>query len=131
MDLPFIFALAAIASVTGVETYVSFLKRKSANMKKVFAEGDLLVTGTGEVIIDEVLPRSRALLVSGDDYITVVFDPNDPAPPPCAGGAEDELDWELFIRKHHHAHAGEELKLKITWTVQTARTIKWKIEVPA
>jgi hypothetical protein len=130
MDLPFVFALAAIASVVGVEAYVSFIKRKSANMKKVFAEGELLVTGSGEVIIDEVLPRSRALLVSADEYISVCFDPSEPGPPPCAGGTPDELDWELFLRKHHERRGDEELKLKITWTVQTARTIVWKIEVP-
>lgn len=104
---------------------------------KVLASGMLLVTDTGEVIIDEVLPRSRALLVQPESYIVVEFDPSEPPPPPCAGGCPDELEWELFfkhIHNHHigHGHKGheEELKLKITWQVQTARTIIWKISIP-
>jgi hypothetical protein len=96
---------------------------------KVFASGDLLVTGIGEAVIDEVLPRSRALVVHPDVYIVVEFDPCEPSPPPCVGGTEDELDWELFLR-HGHGHE-EELKLKITWTVNSARTILWRIKVPA
>ena len=94
---------------------------------RIFAKGDLLVTDTGEVVIDEVLPRSRALLVQPEAYITVEFDPNE-APPPCAGGGEDELDWELFLRK---SHGDDELRLKISWTVTSARTILWQIKVPA
>ena len=104
---------------------------------KVFAKGEMLVTDTGEVIIDEVLPRSRALLVQPEAYITVEFDPNEPPPPPCAGGLPDELDWELFFRHvhdahmhHHHPGSEEELKLKICWRVSTARTVIWQITVP-
>ena len=82
MDLAFAFSLVAIVGIIGAEVYVS-LKGKRSAMKKVFAEGELLVTGKGEVIIDEVLPRSRAMLVAPDEYIIVEFDPNEPAPPPC------------------------------------------------
>ncbi len=94
---------------------------------RIFSDGELLVTGTGEVVVDEVLPRSRALLVQPEAYITVEFD-LDEAPPPCAGGGEDELDWELFLRKNGHE---DELRLKISWSVNSARTILWQIKVPA
>lgn len=105
---------------------------------KVLASGELLVTGNGEVVIDEVLPRTRAILVQPELYIFVEFDPNESCPPPCAGGGEDELDWELFFKQVHpeHRHRGrhgkeeEELRLKICWHVQTARTIVWRIKVP-
>ena len=106
---------------------------------KVFASGEMLVTDCGEVVIDEVLPKSRALLVQPENYIIVQFDPNEPPPPPCAGGLPDECDWELFFKHvhdshhHHHGHHGseEELKLKISWRVATARTIIWQILIPS
>jgi hypothetical protein len=99
---------------------------------KVFAAGELVVTDTGEVVIEETLPRSRALLVQPENYITVEFDSSEPPPPPCAGGGVDELDWELFMHRTHHVGGHEEeLKMKIFWSVQTARTIKWRIKVPA
>lgn len=99
---------------------------------KIFAQGEMLVTGTGEVIIDEVLPRMRALLVQPDLYITVEFDPNEPPPPPCAGGLPEELDWELFFRSpsHEGRQHDEQLKLKIDWHVNSARTVIWSIRVP-
>jgi hypothetical protein len=104
---------------------------------KVLSKGEMLVTDTGEVVIDEVIPRSRAMLVAPENYISVEFDPNEPPPPPCAGGLEDELDWELFMKQHHDHHVlphhprhEEELKLKIVWRVQTARTVIWQISVP-
>ena len=99
---------------------------------KIFAEGEMLVTGTGEVIIDEVLPRMRALLVQPDAYITVEFDPKELPCPPCVGDGSEELDWELFFR-HAHDHKksqDEELKLKITWKVNSARTVIWSVLVP-
>jgi hypothetical protein len=102
---------------------------------KIFAKGELFVTRSGEVIVDEILPKSRALLVQPDSYISVEFDPNQPPPPPCAGGLIDELDWELFVRRvegsHHFGRPEEELRLKICWQVQTARTILWSIRVPS
>lgn len=103
---------------------------------RVFARGSLLVTDTGEVIIDEVLPRNRAMLTDPDSYIFVEFDPAEPPPPPCAGGLPDEVDWELFFRHTHDTHLDlkkkpEELKLKIDWRVSTARTIVWQILIPA
>ena len=104
---------------------------------KAYASGELLVTGCGEVVIDESLPRSRALMVQPELYIHVEFDPNEAPPPPCAGGLLDELEWELFFKRDHghgHSHGShsheEELKLKITWQVNSARTIIWRIKVP-
>ena len=94
---------------------------------RIFSRGDLLVTGQGEVVVDEVLPRSRALLFQPEEYITVEFDPNE-VPPPCTGGGEDELDWKLFLRKVRH---DDELRLKISWSVNSARTILWQIKVLA
>ena len=97
---------------------------------KIFARGELLVTSTGEAIVDEVLPRS--VLDSPDIFINVEFDPNEPCPP-CAGDTTDDtLDWELFIRTVHerfHLKKEEELRLKIVWNVNTARTILWRIYV--
>src|SRR5579885_3362871 len=67
----------------------------------VFAQGILHVTGEGEVVIDEVLPADKSLLKDPEAYITVQFDPNQPAPPPCPGGLPDEVDWELFFTHVH------------------------------
>jgi len=108
---------------------------------KLFSTGTVLVTGTGEIVIDEVLPSNKAMLENPDVYITVEFDPTAPAPPPCAGGLLDECDWTLFFRHIHDTrldtrvkldptHRVEELKLKIEWNVSSARTLIWTIRVP-
>src|SRR5579863_1752815 len=95
------------------------------SMAHVFAQGSLLVTGEDEVVIDEVLPADKALLQNPEAYITVQFDPSQPAPPPCAGGLPDEVDWELFFKHIHDTglfglqKKREELKLKILWRVQS------------
>lgn len=101
-------------------------------MSHVIADaGELLVTGTGEVIIDEVMPESPELLRHPQRYITVEFDQDAPAPPPCAGGhhGADELRWELIIVRSPR-HSGEELRLRIDWNVNNARTIKWSVTPP-
>lgn len=111
----------------------------SHKSEKIYAAGELLVTGHGEVVIDEVVPKSRALLVHPTQFIHVKFDPQEQLPPPCAGDVSpDEVHWDLFLlpMNHggggHHGHHGteEELRLKIKWKVQTARTILWEIHVP-
>ena len=104
-------------------------------MTQVFAQGSLLVTGEDEVVIDEVLPKNKALLTNPELYITVQFDPNQPAPPPCAGGLPDEVDWELFFKHVHDPglvgkKPKEELKLKILWRVQSSRMVTWSISQP-
>ena len=106
------------------------LLRKLMSHHTVIAAGELLVTGQGEVVIDEVMPRSPELLRHPYKYITVEFDPSQPPPPPCAGGDEpDELRWELIIVRHHHHH-GEELRLRIEWDVNSSRTILWSVRAP-
>jgi hypothetical protein len=101
---------------------------------RVIASGTLMVTGTGEVVIDESIPKSRAMLVQPDLYVTVQFDPSEPPPPPCAGGLPDEVDWELFFKHIHDTHLtkekAEQLKLKIEWRVSAARTVVWQVLDP-
>lgn len=100
---------------------------------KIFTSGELLVVDKGEVTIDEIVPKSRALLVRPGDFIHVEFDPSEPECPPCAGGDMiDEIRWELIMSPvmHHHHHAEEQLRLRIKWRVSTARTILWKIKIP-
>ena len=106
-------------------------------MTQVFASGSLLVTGEDEVVIDEVLPPNKALVQNPEAYVIVQFDPNQPAPPPCAGGLPDEVDWELFFQHVHDVglfgfkkNKREQLKLKILWRVATSRTVSWQIMIP-
>ena len=94
----------------------------------------MFVTGEGEIIVNEVLPRIRALLTNPDAYITVEF-VDDEVIVPCAVCAPEELDWELFFNKMgHDTHSqkaqDEHLKLKIRWRVNCGRTIIWNITVP-
>ena len=101
-------------------------------MTSLFAMGALHVTGEGEVVIDEVVPVNKALLQDPEAYITVQFDPNQPAPPPCPGGLPDEVDWELFFQHIHDpglipGQPREQLKLKVLWRVQSDRTVLWQI----
>jgi len=103
--------------------------------KNIFAEGELLVTSSGSAVVNEVLPRS--VLESPEIFISVEFDPDEPCPPPCGSDSPDDLDWELFLRTVHSENPRlakftqkEELRLKIIWTVSTARTILWKIYIP-
>jgi hypothetical protein len=101
-------------------------------MTQVFAQGTLSVTGEDQVIIDEVLPANKALLQDPEAFITVQFDPTQPAPPPCAGGLPDEVDWELLFTHVHdtslfNLKKKEQLKLKILWRVSSSRTIAWQI----
>jgi len=103
---------------------------------KVYAHGEILVTKTGDIIIDEVLPRHRALLAQPEVYVTVEFDPKDPGPAPCDHCGEDELEWELFFKSSkENGHMfpsinNEELRLKIMWNVHAPRTVLWSVRVP-
>jgi len=114
---------------------VSFPPR-SKPATRLFASGTVLVTGSGELIIDEVLPAIKTILENPDIYIVIEFDPNAPAPPPCAGGLPDECDWTLcFKHVHDDTHIDpkqrhEELKLKIEWRVAAARFLTWRIYFP-
>lgn len=102
----------------------------------VFAQGSLLVTGDGSLVIDEIIPSNRAILANPDAYVVVQFDPTVPPPPPCANTLPDEVDWELFFTHVHDTHLNpnepaEQLKLKIEWRCATSRTVVWQILVPA
>ena len=120
-----VFVLAVVGLVGGAA-----LVRKLMSHNTVIAAGELLVTGKGEVVIDEPMPHSPELLRHPYKYVTVEFDPNEPPPPPCAGNDDpDELRWELIIVRHHHHH-GEELRLRIDWSVNSARTILWSVRAP-
>lgn len=127
-----VFAVVAAWLLASIFTRV----RRETTMPTVFASGTVLVTdATGEVIIDEVLPKNRDLLQNPELYIMVGFDPSEPPPPPCVGGVPDECDWELFFSHVHdtyfsHREKVEELKLKILWRVSGTRTIVWKIMQP-
>lgn len=95
----------------------------------------MLVTGTGEIVIDEVLPPNKAFLEDPDAYVTVEFDPNSPVPAPCVVDLPDECDWTLFFKHVHDTHLNhhqkaEELKLKVQWRVASSRTLIWQIRVP-
>jgi hypothetical protein len=89
---------------------------------RVLAHGELDVVGDGEVVIEEPLQRSRALLVHSEEVVSVSFEEDESPCPPCGTDEPDDLDWEVFER-----HRGRELFLKIRWHVNCARTITWVI----
>jgi len=103
--------------------------------KRVFASGELFVSGRGEVTIDEEVPKSRALLVHPEKYIHVELGRHDNVLAPCGcNGHVDAVDWELFMQPGPHpaGHQPEEhLRLKIKWNLESFRTITWQVEVPA
>ena len=103
---------------------------------KILLEGELFVTGNGEIVVEEALRMSRALLAHNQEAVSVEF-VGDPECPPCAPFVPDELQWELFeSERHHHGHHHhdhhdndgiKEIYLKITWNVSCSRTIAWRI----
>ena len=94
----------------------------------------MLVVDAGNVVINEPLPRVHGLLDDPEKYIVVEFDPNEPSVPPCAGSEADELDWELTFKHRHDEESRaciDDLHLKITWRVSTARMIIWRLTQPS
>ena len=93
--------------------------------KELVAEGELLVSGHGEIIIDEQLKPSR-LLRNPTDAIVVRFDDH-PRPPPCAPHHHhpDVVDFEVGTRQH--PHRGHELCLVIRWRVSQPRKVIWQV----
>lgn len=90
---------------------------------KVVAQGELLVTGHGEVVLAEHIHRSRAALVHSDEAVEVVFKPEEHHHhPPCAPTTIDVLEWEVIERDDCR-----DLFLKIKWSVSTARTVLWYV----
>lgn len=90
---------------------------------KVLMEGKLFVTGEGEVIIEEALRVSRALLTHSHEAVVVDF-VGEPDCHPCVPLVPDELDWKLFERMHH---GFKEIFLKIFWRVSSSRVIAWRV----
>lgn len=99
-------------------------RKQRKHVPKVLLEGELLVTGTGEIIIEECLKPSRALSTCAFDVINVKF-VGEPQCPPCAPFGPDELKWNVFARKKRHG--SEELFLRISWQVSSSRTIAWRV----
>lgn len=87
---------------------------------KILLEGELFVTGNGEIVIEESLPASFSRNL---EAVQVEF-VGDPVCPPCAPNVPDELQSEVFER--HHCGV-EEIFLKITWKVSGSRTIAWRV----
>ena len=93
--------------------------------------GELIVTGKGEVVIDDVVSHSPKMFKHPHRYVSVEFDPHRHLSPPCAGhDVPDCLNWELIIFRHPH-HGKEELRLRINWNVNRTRAIVWTIKTPS
>jgi hypothetical protein len=132
MELTVIAGLVALVCIT-VGLFAA-RRRHTPPFPQILAQGSMLVVDAGNVIINEPLPRVPGLLDDPERYVTVEFDPNEPSVPPCAGSESDELDWELAFKHRHDAETGDcidDLHLKITWQVSTARTINWRLTQPA
>lgn len=97
---------------------------------RLVTAGDMLVTGHGEIVLEEVLPHDFSF------HAKVEFAPEE-APDPCVGPCHgDELEWEVDVRprighgrcrRAELATSCERFKLRIAWNVGKARTINWKV----
>lgn len=95
--------------------------------RKVYAHGELLVTGKNETVIETPLRRSRALFIHSTEAISVEFRDPPPPPPPCSNPVPDELSWDLYEHDwNKHTH-GRDLFLKIRWDVQSPRHVVWRV----
>jgi len=109
-------------------------RRPTPPLPQIIAEGNILVVDAGNVVINEPLQHVPGLLDDPEKYVVVEFDPNEPSVPPCAGSEADELNWELTFKHRHEEETGrciDDLHLKITWQVSSARTINWRLTKPA
>lgn len=132
MEFTVVAGLIAVVCIT-VGLFLS-RHRHTPPLPQVLAEGSLLVVDAGNVVINEPLQHIHGLLDDPEKYVTVEFDPNEPSVPPCAGSEADDLDWELTFKHRHDEDSGEcidDLHLKITWQVSSARTIIWHFTKPA
>jgi hypothetical protein len=146
MDATLVAALVAVlGTVVGSVAYLATRKKGEkvvnhtlkahAATLPAFASGTVTVTGTGELVLDELMPPNKSFLQNPDLYVLVEFDPTQPSPPPCAGGLPDEIDWELVYHHVHDTHLDPQLKqddlrLKLKWRVSTGRSVVWKIFAP-
>ena len=124
-------SLLFFLTLVGVGT-IWLMKKLTKKHVHVVVEGDMLVTGEGEVVIEDALPQDKKFLHKPEKYVTVEFE--DASSPPCAGGSEpDTLSWELVDECECECDDFDcecEVFLKISWHVNTARTIKWVVKAP-
>lgn len=128
--------IAGLITLVCIALGVAASRHDSSSEPRIVAKGDLLVVDEGSIVINEPLPEVHGLLDDPERYIVIEFDPNQPAPPPCAGDDADELDWELTFTHRHDTHVEPKnnvdlLRLKIMWRVSTARTIVWRMLKPS
>lgn len=97
--------------------------------------GELIVTGRGDVDIEERLPRSRMLEVRPLEVVHVCFKEIDPPLPSCTPHHHDKLEWYLRLRPccpYHTSQSGhrphEYFVLHIRWRVFSERTIVWSVK---
>lgn len=131
MELSVFATLIALVCIT--VGLLATRRRHVTRLPQVIAEGSMLVVDAGNVVINEPLPKVHGLLDDPEKYVVVEFDPDEPCAPPCAGGEADELDWELTFKHRHEEETGDcadDLHLKITWRVSSARTIIWRLFEP-
>lgn len=94
--------------------------------KALISAGDMLVTGQGEIVLEESVQHDPDLTVC------VEFDAEE-APDPCVGPCyDDEIAWELDVHhKRGYCHTDcERVRLRIRWSVGKARTITWRVTSP-
>lgn len=93
--------------------------------KELVAEGELLVSGHGEITLDETLHPSR-LLRNPTEAVVVRFGDH-PKHTPCVPHHHhpDEVDFE--VRTRQHPHRGHELCLFIRWRVSQPRKVIWQV----
>ena len=96
--------------------------------------GELVVTGRGDIDIEERLPNSRMLEARPEEVVCVRFDDEEPPHPSCNTHHHDHLSWELRLRKccEFHRHDSdhrmyEYYVLHIQWHVFDTRTIIWSV----
>lgn len=95
----------------------------------VLDQGELVVTGEGQVVIENggVVPN-RALRICSPDGAFVAWKESEPPCPPCNPNYPDELSWDVVERvtgggKKKHT----KVFLRIKWRVACTRTITWVI----
>ena len=100
----------------------------------------LAVEGTGEVIVEEPLQKTRMMLTRSKEIVHVSFNENEHHVPSCLPCEPDVVEWEIVPFAHiderhfHEEHErfvrpkhAEELYLRIMWRCSCPRTIQWQV----
>ncbi len=90
--------------------------------------GELLVTGSGDIVIDDI-PLFDNMILRPHKHIDVFFLDKEPQAS-CNIDGPDNVTWTM-IHTHKHLKNGlckRRLRLKIVWSVNTTRTIRWCID---